>query len=466
MRKLILLLAALLLCCGLACADSASPTDLARREVENQLNKLMDSAAGWQKAVYEHAAIESIRESGDTVTVTVSWWDIRNGVPDSRRIDGDAEGYLRDALDPFLNGSRPKTTVLTADITEKNGVQQISWQSGAAPKNLAAALKKNATEAKKSYATARMRAAVGGYLFPKGAELPKKMPEANDFPVIPAQPQLGDEVGDALGVSGTAAGARLAPLLMLTEVSGIDVKKGLDQVVVTFKVKDWTNMPIAGVDAAKKLLQQQVGAPQIDRDTLETIFGEAMSDRCIRIYYKGKDKKVKLTVDLAKILAEGRGADEAYTAWLAEYMKSTDSQVNELLRYAATLPFYPSLEVPASAVLSGEADAEGCLVTIDMGDDPVSNAYLRVLRDGRQLWSAFIGNRMHLEMRMQPGSYTVLFGRGAGWYGETYLFTEEGEYGRFEMTVPDAPRAALHLSASQAGNLSIVPADWDTIRTH
>lgn len=453
----------ILLCCLLLLTTAVSAEtdgERIREAARQEVIRLSDDGknGAWSKAMAQLATFGEAVDQGDgTYALTVQWPVLINPVPTREKAGKDVDGYVRRCLAPFAGQGKTESITLYGKID--GGA--VIWSDTGSPADAAAMMKRDATSAKKSYNGGNFRVALSNWLFPNAAELPKEQPK--ELPKLSSVPELGAEVAASLGISPEAASWRLPPLLLVTSINSFDVSDP-SNVVLTLRVHSLDGASAKSLESAKKLLTHAVAAPAMTYDEVSVYLGRGMSDTAVKSFYHGKVHKTRIHINLLTLLTQGRGSQTEYVSYLRNFLNDGDDEIKTMMSYAATLPFYPEAELIASQVLHGKADETGTTVTFDMGGDTDRNALIKVYQGEDHLWTGFVSSRMHLRVKMKPGRYMVRYGRGEGWYGEKYLFTENGEYGEFILTIPDTDMAAVHLSKTSSGNLQTSPLTWDDLK--
>lgn len=464
MQKLICLMLTLVTLCtvlGGAYAESMDQQSLMLEKVEESLASLQTEATGWAASILSQAVIAGITvsEDGQSATATVTVPTLLAGV-DNKTEAADASAYLLQAV----SNTATADYRLTASIKENaEGTVVFKWSGSESPNKLLSGVKKRASAAKSSYQIKGIRTALAEVLLPKAAEMPKKKPET--VPALTALTDYGTAVADKLQVSADSSARRLAPLLMLMKITKAEAGDEAIQLNLTMTVGNWQAMLSDAEETAKTNMQSMLGVPEFSRDDVDRVLCEALAETFLPYAYDSKKPTtMHMTIDLAAVAQDGVTAADGLMDFFGEYMTAVDATVDSLMTYAATLPYYPEIDLIDTDILTGASDAEGSRVIFDTkGSD--NHAYVLVERNGEQVLSGFIHQGVRLQVTLQPGSYRVYFTTGSDWYGERYFFGKDALCGYFDLTVGTEDNTRIHLTNSDGGTLPITSITWDQLRS-
>jgi hypothetical protein len=463
MRKLVCLLLTMMMILPLGVA-SGETTDLAflmQQKAEEELASVQSEATGWEADILSQAVITDVTvgDDGETATATVTVPTLAAGV-DSQTENTDDSAYLLQVI----SGTDTATYKLTATIKENTeGTTTFKWSGSENASKLLSGAKKLAATARKSYQTKEIRTALEGVLLPKATELPKKQPET--APTLDILTDYGTAVADTLGVSAECAARRLAPLMMLMKISKAEAGDNATQLVLTLSIGKWESMLSDAEEATKINMQSMLGVPEFSRDDVNRVLCEALAEAFLPYAYSSKTPTTKkITVDLAAVAKDGPTMAAELMDFFREYMTAVEASVDRLMEYAATLPYYPEIDLIDTGVLTGASDEEGSRVIFDTKNSD-NHAYVLVERNGEQVLSGFIHQGVRLQVKLQPGTYRVYFTLGTEWYGERYFFGKDAQCGYFDLTVGTEDNTRVHLTDSDDGNLQITSMTWDELRS-
>ena len=464
MRKLICLMLTLATLCmafGGAYAESMDQQSLMLEKVEESLASVQAEATGWAASILSQAVIAgvTVAEDGKSATATVTVPTLVAGV-DNKTGDMDASAYLAQAV----SNTATADYQLTASIKENaEGTVVFKWSGSESPSKLLSGVKKRAAAAKSSYQIKGIRTALGEVLLPKAADLPKKKPET--APTLNALTDYGTAVAGKLQVSADSAARRLAPLLMLMKITKAEAGDEAIQLDLTVTVGNWKAMLSDAEETARTNMQSMLGVPEFTRDDVDRVLCEALAETFLSYAYDSKKPTtMHMTVDLTAVAQGGVASADALMDFFGEYMTAVDASVDSLMTYAATLPYYPQIDLIDTGILTGASDEVGSRVIFDTKGSE-NHAYVLVERNGEQVLSGFIHQGVRLQVTLQPGSYRVYFTTGSDWYGERYFFGKDASCGYFDVTVGTDDNTRIHLTNSDGGTLQITSITWDELRS-
>ena len=463
MRKMIaavLILLSLLGCAGaLAASDEAVSAAMIAKS-EEAIAGMREKATGWVKVMLDNLVIERTEVKDKSVNLYVTVPDLSNALTSEDAPDAD---YLTRALADYIGKSTRVELKLNATWSEKNGKITLKWSGNSNPTKLNSSLKNMAGKAKKTYTWKNFTAALEDYLLPKAVTLPKKKPD--EAPVIRTNNSYGKLVAKALGTTSTMAGRRLPALMLLMDITKVDTTNPLEQTKLTIKVRDWQSMVKKLEKLAFEELENTVGAPLMDREEMDAVLCARLNEAMLTYAYKTDGRKTHtITVDLTAVVTEGVGAADGLMDIYRDYMKAMDEILDKMIAHAATLPFYPEMELQKGGVISGASHEGGRNVVFTMGEDATNHAAVAVLQDGQTVLTGFCAQLDRLMVQLNPGTYQVYFGKGADWCGLEYLFGEMGQYGMFELTVADEGQTRVKLAETAEGNAAVTAATWEEVR--
>lgn len=463
MRKWIAALLTLLLialCTGALAATEEEVAAAMLEKVDTPLADMRKKASGWVEVMLDNLLIDRTEVNDKSVTVYVTVPDLSNALTSK---DEPGDGYLEQALADYTGKTNRVELKLNATWSEKNGKISLKWSGNSNPTKLNSSLKNMAGKAKKTYTWKNFTAALEDYLLPKAVTLPKKKPA--EAPKIPANNAYGKQVAEALGVSATMAGRRLPAFMMLMDITKVDTTNPLESTKLTIKVRDWSTMMKKMERMAFEQLAITVGAPGMTREQMDAVLCTRLHEAMLPYAYNTKGRTTHtITIDVPKVVAEGVGAAEGLMALYREYMAEMDKILDKMMAQAATLPFYPEMELQQAGVLSGASHEGGRNVVFEMGGDTTNHAVLAVLEDDKPVLTGFCAQLDRLMVQLKPGTYKVYFGKGSQWCGLEFLFGEMGQYGWFELTVADEGQTRVKLAETDGGDAAVNPAAWDEVR--
>lgn len=465
MRKLLCALVTLLMVFSCAAAVAASEEDIVAAMIEKTEDTIADmrgKASGWVKVMLDNLLIDrtEIKESSINLYVTVP--DLSNALTSKVEPD-DAADYLTRALADYVGHKNRVELKLNASFTEKNGKISLKWSGNSNPTKLSSSLKNMAGSAKKTYAWKNFTKALEDYLLPKTVVLPKQKPK--EAPKIPNNGAYGKQVAEALGVTSKMAARRLPALMLLMDITKVDTTKPLEETKVTIKINDWTRMVTKLEKLAFEELEITVGASKMTREEMDAVLCARLNEALLSAAYNTKGRTTKtITVDVPKVVAEGVGSAKELMKIYKDYMKAMDDLLDKLMDKAATLSFYPELDLPRGGIMTGEGHEGGRNVIFTMGDDKENHSILAVKKDDKLLLTGFCAQLDRLMIQLEPGEYQVVFAKGPKWCGEEYLFGEEGQYGSFTLTVADKGQTRVELYAAEGGDAAVTDMPWDDVR--
>lgn len=463
MRKIVAALAALLLlaCVWGAGAQEADVAAMMRTMAEEAIGLLRQDATGWTADILAQAQVTdvAVKEDGSSATATVTLPRLKCGVTSKRKMD-DAQAYLADAL---TWGETVERSLTAKVVYGEDGSVTFKWSGDENPTKLLSSVKKLAAADKSTYNLSGLRTALNARLLSAAVELPKRQPET--VPDVPVLSDYGAEVAQALGVSASSAANRLTPLMLLMEITKVDVSASLESTVLTVRVKDWHGMLADAEAQAMERMRDMLGVPEISREELDQVLCDQLRETFLTyVYTKSGIATEKLTVSLPAVAHGGPADAEGLMDYFRAYMAEVDAALDRLMAYAATLPYYPEIPLIDTAVLTGASDETGSRVAFDLGGDTVNHAYVLVERGGGQVLSGFIHQGVRLSVRLAPGDYRVYFSIGPQWFGEKYFFGDQARCGYFDLTVGEDANTRVHLDATADGSLAITDLTWDDLR--
>jgi len=268
-----------------------------------------------------------------------------------------------------------------------------------------------------------------------------------------------------LGVSAQMAGRRLPALMLLMEITKVDTTKPLEETKITVKIRDWKAMVTRLEKLAFEELEMTVGAPQMSREKMDEVLCARIGEALLRAAYTDKGRVTKtITVDLAAAVSEKIGEADGLMSVYKEYMKAMDDVLDKMMAHAATLPFYPELELQKAGVLSGASHEGGRNVIFTMGEDKTNHACLAIQQNGETVLTGFCAQLDRLMVQLKPGEYQVYFAKGEKWNGLEYLFGETGQHGCFTLTVADEGQTRVLLAETEGGDAAVTAATWEELR--
>lgn len=455
MRKIIALLLLLSMLLGLAPAQAEEDADaaLVRQAAEEAVAELLnEDIGGWTQLILAHAQVTDVVLQKKTYKATVVVPTLKSGASGS--VNDGAYEYLRRAFTPYLTFEPTTELQLSATIKEaEDGTKTVKWGSNS-PKNLLNKVKNLASKAKQSYTTNNVRVALDKYLLPAAASMPKSKPKQT-IPEVGTLPEYTSAVAAELGISEAQAAQRLPALMMLMNITRFTADDTLDAGLVTVTVKDWKTMLQNAANYAKEAMNTMVGVPEMSRLEIEGILCSYLPQALVDVYYTQKGQTTeKLTIDLASAVDEGVQAADGLMDYFRTYNSEVERYTNVLGLYAATLSYYPRVELIDTCILSG-ADVEGgTSVSFDMGESKVNHGYVCIKKGNATVLEGFIHNGVRLMVRLEPGDYQVYCSLGPEWFGETYLFGRDGYFGMFDLTVERGSKAMIHMEDVD-GNLPV-----------
>ena len=466
MRKLLSALLILLLTFTCVSALAASEEDITAAmidKVEETIADMREKATGWVKVMLDNLVIERTEIKQTSINLYVTVPDLSNALTSKEEHGDDAVDYLIRALGDYTGKENRVELKLNASFSEKSGKISLKWSGNSNPTKLNSSLKNMAGKAKKTYAWKSFTAALEDYLVPKAVTLPKQKPK--EAPKIPNNGAYGKQVAEALGVSNKMAARRLPALMMLIDVTKVDTTNPLEETKLTLKIRNWESMVTKLEKLAMEELENTVGAPQMTREEMDAVLCARLNEAMLPVAYNAKGRTTTtITVDVPAVVSEGVGAATELMKIYKDYMKAMDKLLDKLMAHAATLPFYPELELPKGGVLSGESHESGRNVIFTMGEDKVNHACIAVMEKGKPLVTGFCAQLDRLMLQLEPGEYQVYFAKGPEWCGMEYLFGEMGQYGSFTLTVADEGQTRVELCETEGGDAAVTTVSWDDVR--
>ena len=452
MRKLCVLLLLCLMCCLPALAEEADPLKAdGEARVLAGIAELAQSETGWKKAMMEHTTVVSSKRGKEYVTVTVAIPTMTCGVSAKEQPGDDVTGYLTRALAGASDWTDTVEYSISITIKGKGDAAELSFDTAKTLGSYKKKVSSLATAAAKTYVGTQMRSAMYDYLLPKAADMPKRKPDA--MPAMEPLPEYCAAAAEALGITTAQAGARLPAMLMLMQLTKADATDGLEATEITVKVKDWQAMLESADAAAREVMPDMMGVPDMSRDEIESILIRQLPEACCTAYYSSKTpKSLTLTVNLTAAVGGGVQTAESIMTCLAEYNAALEGYVDGLMAYAATLDYYPQTEQIDTAILAGESMESGARVFFDT--DGENHGYVCVIRENVPVLKGFIHTGARLMVTLEPGTYEVWCSYGPTWYGENYAFGKECFCGVFTMEVPESGNVRITL-ADTSGSLPV-----------
>ncbi|MGN0972390.1 MAG: hypothetical protein ACI4OY_10565 [Aristaeellaceae bacterium] len=447
MRKLCVLMLLMLMCCLPALAEEADPLCVdGEAKVLEGIAELAQSESGWKKAMMEHTTVVSSKRGKEYVTVTVAIPTMTCAVSAKEQPGEDARDYLTRALAGAADWTDTAEYTISITIKGKGDAATLDFTAARTLGNYKKKVSGLASSAAKTYVGTQMRNAMYSYLLPRAAAMPKSKPET--MPELSPLTDYCAAVAPALGLTQTQASGRLPAMLLLMQLTKAEAATGLESAEITVKVKDWQAMLESADAAAREVMPDMMGVPEMSRSEIEAILAQQLPEACRGVYYNGKTPKtMTLTVDLAAAVEEGVQTADSLMAVLAEYSAAMDTYVDGLMDYAATLDYYPETVQIDTAVLAGESAESGARVFFDT--DGENHGYVYITRENVPVLTGFIHSGARLMVTLEPGQYEVWCSMGPTWYGADYAFGKECFCGVFTMEVPES------------GNLRITLADTD-----
>lgn len=444
MRKFLSLLIACVLClccCGAAFGEADDPVLAAWRDyVDAELRSMTEKADGWTGYILSHATIVRVGYTGKNDAYVEAVIGLPNVAADKK-----AEN-LADAMRPYVACDDLTEAVLSASYAGEAGHYVFTW-SAKKPAGVLSVAKGIASRGKKGYTTKAFQALLTDVFVPHMVSMPKRAPKT-----VPALGELpagyAASAAAALNITEAQANLRLPPLLMLCEVNKVDATEVLTHTVVTLRVKGWDAVLTQAKNRTVTELDTTVNAPGLTRTQMEEMYCRHLAECWMDAYYAtGKSSYTQrtVTIDLPALVTRGAGASGGLTELLQPAMTTMDAHLDELMTYAAGKAYYPDIPLVDTGFLTGEDDPDGDRVQFECDGQC---GYVVMQRGGSVLFRAFIHPGARLNIRLKPGDYTVTYGTGPRWYGERYLFGDEGNYGRFELSLTGAPQTRIHLTTS------------------
>lgn len=441
LRRMIALLAVLcLIGTGAALAEEDALLTDARRQAEDALTELRSEAAGWSATMLENAEIVGVEQENKTIVVRISVPEMACGVSAKREAGEDLDAYLEEAFAPALTMAPVAELQMTFTKTVKDGEEALKWGSGT-PKAFLNKVKNLAKKAKSGYASKNMCEALERYLLPHAAQMPRKQPE--EAPALPALTEYGAQVADRLSLTAEQAASRLPALMMLMELTKVDPGDGLEQTVLTIKVKDWQAMLDAATSAARGELDIAVGVPDMTREEIDEILCRCLPGACADAYYGKKRTTETLTIDLVAAVGTGVQEAEALMAYFDGYNRAFEQRVDTLMAYGAKLSDYPKIPLIDSGVLSGE-EGGNALLTFAPGEGE-NHAWVALKKNGKVVLTGFACRGGRLTVRVPAGDYEAYYTMGPEWFGDRYQFGDKADFGVFDVRATSGSRTVVHM---------------------
>ena len=452
----------LLLCLLLPFAALAEPTEetliqLAQEKVQTELDRLRNEADGWSRVMLSDAQISEVELLKGSITVHLTVPRLKNALSaeDAAAEAAAPEVYLTQALADYCSHDSREPLKLNFTYRESDGGFATKWSGNSNPRKLVSSLARLAGQAKKSYQGQDFRNALESFLLPRAAQLPQRQPET--LPALTSLERYAAQVAPTLGLTTRQAEGRLRCLLLMMELTELDVSQSMEQAVLTLKVDDWVEMLAQAEPLAQTRMEKAVGVPEMSPEEVEAFLWEALPEAMLPLLYDRKGAEtIRLTVDVPDAIAQGPQQAKELMDFFAAFNVQVGETVERLQAYAASLPYYPPAEQRPSGVLTGEEDSDGVRVTFDMGSDSAQAGCVKIRRGGSVVLTGYIRQQIPLTVRLAPGAYTVDYAAGAEWYGQTHLFGKETVYGRFQITVPASDRLEVTLQPG-SGETAVLP---------
>lgn len=466
-RKLTALLLALCLIPVLSLAAVseealAKGRELAVSMAEEAIASLKDESEGLTASLLDGAEIAGTEDTKNGVKVIVTVPDRTNRVKSSEKIGEDVWDYLRRCFAGYTDETARKEIPLTVTVSEKNGEVTAKWGSNGKSK-LKSELKTLANNVKKSYGGKNLKEALGQAMLPKCVEWPKKKPDS--VPEASSLAEYTARFAEPLGLTPEQCEARLPALLLLVKITAVEIKDSPESANLTVRVEDWDKMLERCLTEAKAALDQMNGVPEMSAERLEEIFCDQLLYSAMLVHYR---KTVtyndqQWTENLVTAVTEGPQTMNGLTELMKLYSANVDKALQQLREYAAGEPMYVRAEEIPSTILTGSDDGTGTPVVLTGGSE--KDIYVALFRaDGSPVLTGYAQKGCRLSLRLNPGSYRVLWTSGAMWYGEDTLFGPEEACGSFEAEISGDDRIVITLRESEEGTIGVTAMTWEQLK--
>lgn len=465
MRKLIaMILCVTLLCVSLVASADEQLTERIQAAADTKLASVAAKDTNWTAGLMAAVELVSAEEQqDDKVILTYRYPKVACGVSATEKVGEDAQDFIVRALQGWKEPQEWVSFEVIGTLSKGN----VKFEKKKAPSSLHDAVRMHATAVQNAFAKSDLGNAVKAYMIPHVAKLPAK--KTADVPDLPSLTEgYAASFAETMGVSVPKAAQRLSALMMLMTVKSVELTKGLDHAVMTVSERSWKPMLASAEKLAMAQLDITVGAPDLTRDDMETILlnqmPQALADACYSKSNKAANNK--MAVDLF-VAADGNvaGACPELAELSAAYSAEWENVIDRLMASAAVREYYITIPSPDTGILSGK-DMTGEYGTVrlcfELGADKENDAWVRVERGGSPLAAGFVGQGDTLTFRVVPGHYTIYYGKGKNWYGDRFLFIENGEYGCFEVDVPDMELNKIALYDDH-GPLTVTEQTWEQV---
>ena len=464
MRKWIgaLLALMLLMTCMPVTAEESTEAELiaaVQTAAAEKWSSLTEKDTGWVAEWEARTELVSASvDEKDRVTLVYRYPTVTSGVGARETAGEDVEGYMTRAMAGYLAMDAWETFEVVGSVTRGS----VKFSGSKSPSNLRSAVKTAAGKAKSAFAKSGFTEAAGGLLIRHSVTLPSKKP-ADGLTLEPLDSDYAARFATSLGVSGEEAATRLTPFMLLLNVKKVDTSAGLTAAVMTVNAKSWSKLLEEAEALAMAQLDVTVGAPAMTREQLNALLAEQLPEALLTAAYGQKAKSTTMTVDLTlAVNGDYEAACPDLAQMIALYSAAWEETVDRLAASAATRDFYIAIDAPETGRLTGtdETEENGAVrLSFELGGDTTNNAWVRILKNGSDIGTGYLAQGSRLTFWVKPGDYTVVYGKGGQWYGETYLFADGGEYGTFDVTVPEMDRNTVYLYDSN-GPLTVTAVDW------
>ncbi|MCL2812247.1 MAG: hypothetical protein FWD25_10240 [Clostridia bacterium] len=415
------MLVSLAMCFPMAAAETPQQAEAIALVTEKTLEDIEALRASsknlWVAEMLANTSIEDAtagepnKSGAIPVHITVTYPALASGVDAKTPFSGDAEAFLRAALDNAM--SNKDTFVLQATVTFREGRDPaVKWHDSKGFSGFRTALNSKARAAVTSFSSKPMVAAFTGYVFQHPVRSPK-----------------------------------------------IDLTNGPRAMKLTGTAPDQDRMFTYAVRTAITRAAYEAQGPNTETETLSALLNEQ-----IAAYGKDftssnakkapTDQAVSLTFDPWTLL-EGKNDASTQSAYeyRAEYSSNYTSYEFALLFRVRMLPDVPALPMPKTEQLRGVRKGVQIVISAKKGD---GNRMISFTKDGELQSLCFIRDGERVTIYIPAGTYTVMMGSGTIWYGEEELFGPniggiagystsierfsnpgEGRYWRFTLSSPE-----------------------------
>ena len=369
-----------------------SPDQQAADFLSGILSKEAENAEDtWVQAILK-AGAKDVRLQDDKLT-----FSLRSFNPGLKALkETDAGDFMRHL---YQNASA-YDLACTLNMTDEGGLAATAKSQ----KALIKAVKNAASQSQKAFNSKKVRIALAGYLLSSRAsdDLRPGSPKEELEPLFVAQLKQELSVNDG-------------PHALRLRTTGV-----ADDTLLS-----------AGYESAYQRLSRQQGANAQPQDEIKRIYLEELTAKASALKKKGAEK-IEFVLDIDLLFAADKPyAGDAYSSFIFRYDGAYNLQLLALYQDVAAMPDYPALDYPKSGRIKGSSRGTKVIFKVPK-DGFASLIQIREVDTDNLVVTAFAKPGQSATVRVPKGEYYILVASGMVWYGEEFMFGDDGFYMRTE----------------------------------